>query len=94
MRTLPYDNSYRMAQPIDYNRIQLKTFNDGYKLRKLLKDFSSTEEDYCNLYEHRVIANNECIAINDTLSINRKNIYVTFYIKIMLLLFPKIKSIR
>jgi len=61
--------------------IQLKTFNDGYKLRKLLKDFSNTEEDYCNLYEHRVIANNECITINDKLSINWKNILVTFLYK-------------
>lgn len=61
--------------------IQLKTFNDGYKLRKLLKDFSNTEEDYCNLYEHRVIANNECIIINDKLSINWKNILVTFLYK-------------
>ena len=69
-----YQQAILLMAVIPVAVIQIKTYNDGYELRKLIKDFSDTDKDLCNPYEYRVIANDEYITINDKLLINWKDV--------------------
>jgi len=71
-----YQHAILLMALIPVALIQIKTNNDGYKLRKQIINFSDTDNELSNPYEYKLTANNEYITINEKLLIKWQDVLV------------------
>lgn len=69
-----YQHAILLMTIIPVAVIQIKTNNDGYKLRKQIINFSNTDNELCNPSEYKLIANNEYVTINEELLIKWQDV--------------------